>query len=171
MAAQDSSALLLKWAVVACAVLFAGLGVFLAPLHPSVVALQFTYSPEAFAAVLQTWGPDGVVRFRQHLTVDGLLLLSYGSAGYLAAGRTRLFASLTHYVRLAFWALLLPLAAVFDAGENLLHWWLTGADVLNGTVTLPSMTYFAAGLCASAKWLGIALYAAGAFAAQTVSRA
>lgn len=171
MAAQHSSTLLLKWAVVACAVLFAGLGVFLAPLHPSVVALQFTYSPQAFAAVLQTWGPEGVERFRQHLMVDGLLLLSYGVAGYLAAGSTRLFASLSHHVPLAFWALLLPLAAAFDAGENLLHWWLTGAEVLQGSVTLPSITYLAAGVCASIKWLGLVSFAIGAFSAKAFFKA
>ncbi len=171
MAAQDFSTLLLKWVVVACALLFVGLGVFLAPLHPSVVALQFTFTPEAFAAVLQTWGPEGVVRFRQHLMLDGLLLLSYGAAGYLAAGRTQLFAPLTNRVPLAFWALLLPIAAAFDAGENLLHWWLTGARAITGTATLPSLTYLAAGVCASIKWLGIAGYTAGALAAKAVSRA
>lgn len=171
MAAPHSNTLLLKWAVAACVVLFAGLCVFLAPLHPSVVVLQFTFTPEAFAAVLQTWCPEAVVRFRLHLMVDGLLLLSYGAAGYLAAGRTWLFAPLTNRVPLAFWALLLPIAAAFDAGENLLHWWLTGAEVLQGSVTLPSITYLAAGVCASIKWLGIASFAIGAFSAKTFFKA
>jgi hypothetical protein len=60
---------------------------------------------------------------------------------------------------------------VFDAGENLLHWWLTGAEVLQGNATLPSITYLAAGVCASIKWLGLVSFAIGAFSAKTFFKA
>ena len=151
----------LKLAAVACVLLFGGLGVYLAPLQPSVVALQLTFTPEAFAQVLHTWGPEGVQRFRQHLPVDGLLLLSYGAAGYLAVARTRFFEPLAQHMPLWWVALLLPLAAVCDAGENLLHWRLTGSDA-------PAVAawYLAAGLCAAFKWLGIGVFALAAFIAR-----
>ncbi len=64
MSLERPSAVLLTLAVVACGVLFVGLGIFLAPLHPSVVALQFTFSPYAFARVLHRGGPQGVQRYR-----------------------------------------------------------------------------------------------------------
>jgi len=38
-------------------VLLVDLGVYLSPLAPGVVALQLTWSPEAFAAMLHAWGP------------------------------------------------------------------------------------------------------------------
>ena len=78
----------LKWVAAATVLLFLGLGVYLSPLQPGVVALQLTWSPEAFAAVVQAWGPEGVERFRRHLPVDGLLLWSYGTLGYLLTTRT-----------------------------------------------------------------------------------
>ncbi len=154
----------LKLAAAACVLLFGGLGIYLAPLQPSVVALQFTFTPEAFAQVLQAWGPEGVQRFRTHLPVDGFLLLSYGAAGYLAVARTRFFEPLATWLPLRWLALLLPMAAVCDAGENLLHWGLTGRDAL----AAPAVTawYLAAGLCAAFKWAGIGVFALAAFTAQ-----
>lgn len=150
----------LKLAAAACVLLFIGLGIYLAPLQPSVVALQFTFTPEAFAQVLQAWGPEGVQRFRTHLPVDGFLLLSYGAAGYLAVARTRFFEPLATWLPLRWLALLLPLAAVCDAGENLLHWGLTGS----GAVVSPwaAACYLLAGLCASAKWAGILVFVVAA---------
>ncbi|HWS75634.1 MAG TPA: hypothetical protein VN324_10885, partial [Quisquiliibacterium sp.] len=58
--------------------------------------------------------------------VDYVLLTAYGVFGYLAGTRTGVFAALgaTHR-RAATW--LLPAAALFDAVENALHWWLTEA--------------------------------------------
>lgn len=154
----------LKLAAVACVLLFGGLGVYLAPLQPSVVALQLTFTPEAFAQVLYAWGPEGVQRFRQHLPVDGLLLVSYGAAGYLAVARTRFFEPLAQHMPLWWVALLLPLVAVCDAGENLLHWWLTGGDALSDPSA--SVLFLAAGLCASLKWGGIVVFALGALLAR-----
>jgi hypothetical protein len=154
----------LKLAAVACVLLFGGLGIYLAPMQPSVVALQLTFTPEAFAQVLQAWGPEGVQRFRHHLPVDVLLLLSYGAAGYLAVARTRFFEPLMSWLPLRWVALLLPLAAVFDAGENLLHWGLTGADALSAPVG--SAWYLAAGLCAAFKWVGIVIFALAALIAR-----
>lgn len=154
----------LKLAAVACVLLFGGLGAYLAPLQPSVVALQLTFTPEAFARVLQAWGPEGVQRFRNHLAVDGVLLLSYGAAGYWAVVRTRFFEPLAQQMPLRWVALLLPLAAAFDAGENVLHWGLTGGDALSAPVG--AAWYLAAGLCAAFKWVGIGAFALAALIAR-----
>ena len=154
----------LKLAAVACVLLFGGLGVYLAPLQPSVVALQLTFTPEAFTQVLQAWGPEGVQRFRNHLPVDGLLLLSYGAAGYWAVVRTRFFDPVAKWLPLRWVALLLPLAALCDVGENLLHWGLTGGDALAAPAV--AAWYLAAGLCAAFKWVGIGVFALTALIAR-----
>lgn len=154
----------LKLAAVACGLLFGGLGIYLAPLQPSVVALQLTFGPEAFAQVLQAWGPEGVQRFRYHLPVDGLLLLGYGIAGYLAVVRTRFFEPLATALPLHWVAGLLPLAAVCDAGENLLHGVLTQATAV--AAPWAPAWYAAAGLCASFKWAGLGLFVLAACAAR-----
>ncbi|TAF83928.1 MAG: hypothetical protein EAZ54_04185 [Curvibacter sp.] len=154
----------LKLAVVVGVLSFGGLGVYLAPLQPSVVALQLTVTPDAFAQVLQTWGPDGVQRFRKHLPVDVLLLLSYGAAGYLSVRRTRFFPALPTWLPLQKVALLLPMAAVCDAGENLLHWMLTGSDAL--PVPPSAAWYLAAGIFATLKWVGILVFASAALMAR-----
>lgn len=154
----------LKLAAVACVLLFGGLGVYLAPLQPSVVALQLTFTPDAFAQVLQAWGPEGVQRFRNHLVVDGLLMLSYGAAGYLAVVRTHFFEPLAHRLPLRWVALLLPVAALCDAGENLLHWELTGSDALAAPAA--AAWCLAAGLCAAFKWVGIGVFALAALIAR-----
>ncbi|WP_138515646.1 hypothetical protein [Rhodoferax bucti] len=147
----------LKLVAVVGVLCFCGLTVYLAPLQPSVVALQFTFTPDAFARVLQSWGPEGVQLFRRHLPIDGLLLLSYGAVGYLAVVRTCFFGPLTIRLPVRGLALLLPVAAAFDAAENLLHWTLTGADA--GVTPASTGWYLAAGLCASLKWAGIAAFA------------
>lgn len=156
----------LKLAAVASVLLFIGLGIYLAPLQPSVVALQLTFTPEAFVQVLQAWGSEGVQRFRNHLPVDCLLLLSYGAAGYWAVTRTRFFESLVSRLPLSWVAPVLPFAAACDAGENLLHWMLTGVNALSSAVTLAPALYPLAGVCATLKWLGIASFAALALVAR-----
>ena len=131
----------------AAVALFAGLAVFLAPLEPGVLALQFAFTPRAFGRVVHAWPADHLARYRAHLPVDMLLLAAYATFGYLLATRSRLFAGAPRWWRRAgTWAL--PLAAVCDAVENALHWWLT--EVPRFGVPLP---YAAAGAAATAKWL------------------
>jgi len=105
-------------------VLFVGLAIYLQPLDPDVLALQMASSPRRFAEIIHAWSPEHLARYRAHLPVDGLLLLSYGAFGYLLATRTALFAGRGVFVR-GVARCLLPLAAVFDATEDLLHAWLT----------------------------------------------
>ena len=127
--------------------LFAGITWYLAPLEPSVLALQLSFSPSAFATVVHAWSPEQLARFRMHLVPDFALLICYGAFGYLLVSRSALFAQRLPVARTA--ALLsLPLAAAFDAAENVLHAWLTAAPRFD----VP-LAYLAAGACAALKWL------------------
>lgn len=136
--------------------LFVGLSIFLAPLEPGVLQLQFAFTPRAFGQIVHTWQAEGLARYRAHLPADFALLLSYASFGYLLATRTRLAASGGAWAR---W--LLPAAALADALENVLHLWLTEAPRLAVFWPYP----LAAG-AASFKWLLFLVFAAWVVAAR-----
>jgi hypothetical protein len=144
----------------ASAVLLTGLGVYLMPLQPSIVALQFTFSTEAFLAVLQAWKPAGVELFRSHLAVDGVLMLCYGAFGYLLAIRTAVFGRMSSEARHKL-SLMMPVAACADAMENILHWLITGntAEAWLWLVPLASV-------CASVKFAGIFGFGAAVWLAR-----
>jgi hypothetical protein len=130
----------------AAGLLLIALAMYLLPLQPNVVALQLTYGPAAFQAVLDTWGPVGVQLFRSHLLPDGALLICYGAFGYLLTVRTRLFESQTS-MRKVYLAWLMPVAALCDAVENALHWHLTALSKSAG-----HFWYTLAGLSATLKF-------------------
>lgn len=129
-----------------------GFAVFLAPLKPSLVVLQLSFSSAAFTHILQDWGPSGVELFRQHLRVDYFFMLCYGALGYLLATQTELLASRSAQARRVV-ALLLPVAAAFDVVENLLH-----GKLLDLEASHPESMYRLAGAMASSKWALIALF-------------
>lgn len=127
-------------------VLFVGLSWYLAPLNPGVLALQFAFTPRTFGVIIHLWPAEHLARYRSHLPLDSLLLVAYGSFGYLLATRTKLFATTGPVIRSsATW--MLPLAAACDATENALHWWLT--EVPRFGVPVP---YAAAATAATLKW-------------------
>lgn len=127
--------------------LFAGIAWYLAPLEPSVLALQLSFSPKAFAMVVHAWSPEQLARFRWHLLPDFALLGCYGTFGYLLVSRSALFTQHRPAVRAAaLWSL--PLAGAFDAAENVLHWWLTATPRFG-----LEPVYLASGACATLKWL------------------
>jgi hypothetical protein len=141
--------------------LLAGLWWYLADLQPGALALQFAFTPRTFGEVVHAWSIEQLARYRLHLLADGVLLLAYGTFGFLLATRTALFTGLPAWLRrLAPWWL--PLAAAFDAVENALHGWLTAVPRFG--VPLP----YALAACASVlKWallIGFALLAAWALA-------
>lgn len=104
--------------------LLAGLAWYLAPLEPGVLALQLAGTPRAFGEIVHVWSAADLTRYRNHLPVDFALLAAYGAFGYLFGTRTGVFrVRSAPYRRLGTW--LLPAAALFDAMENALHWWLT----------------------------------------------
>lgn len=132
--------------------LFLGLALYLAPLEPSVVALQLTFDKISFLDVLHQWTPAGVARFRAHFVADFALLIAYGMFGYLLGQHLRATRRLAGTPsRMLVWAL--PLAACADAAENVLHLLLSA----EGAVAVPAM-YALAGTSASAKWLLIGVF-------------
>jgi hypothetical protein len=135
-------------------VLFVGLTVHLAPLQPGIVSLQLAFTPQAFGAIVHAWPPEHLARYRAHLPVDGLLLVSYAAFGQQFARHAPLFARASLRLRRAA-AWCLPLAAVFDAAENGLHAWLTAAPRFDA-----AGAYLASALCASLKWALMLAFAA-----------
>ncbi len=136
------------------AALFAGIALYLQPLKPTVISLQFAFSESAFLAVLHGWQAEGVARFRAHFVADYALLVCYGAFGYTFSRRARVFSSCpSGRKRLLTWAL--PLAALADAIENALHLHLTSAAPQAAAALFP-----AAGVAATIKWLLLGVFAA-----------
>ena len=140
--------MLLLWSCAALALtLFGGIAWALAPLDPGILALQMAFTPLRFGEVIHAWPANHLLLYRQHFVADFVLLLAYAALGYLLATRTRAFGAVGQMgKRLARWSL--PLAAVFDALENLLHLWLT--EVPRFGVPL---AYAVSGSCSLLKWL------------------
>ena len=129
--------------------LFVGLSIFLAPLEPDVLQLQFAFTPRAFGQIVHTWQAEGLARYRAHFPADFALALAYAAFGFLLAPR---LAWIGPQAKRARW--LLPLAAACDVIENTLHLWLTEAPRLDVFWPYP----LAAG-AASFKWLLILAFA------------
>jgi hypothetical protein len=127
--------------------LLAGIAWYLWPLRPNIVVLQLAFTPKVFGEVVHAWPPELLARYRGALLVGYALLAAYGAWGYLIATRSALFRPLAPALgRSARWWL--PLAAVLNAVENALHWWLTAVPRFG--VPLP---YAVSAGCAAAKWL------------------
>ena len=150
----------------AAGALFAALAWMLAPLEPSVLALQFAYTAPAFGQVIHAWSPAQLALFRAHLPWDMLLLLLYGAFGHRLVSRSAAWQRRDPGLRtMARWAL--PTAAFFDASENAWHAWLTAAPRLDAAWAYP----LAAG-CATLKWVALLGFAALlAWAAWSAARA
>lgn len=128
------------------AALFAGIALYLAPLEPGVLTLQLAFSPRVFGQVVHLWPAEHLARYRSHFPADFLLLVCYGAFGWSLATRAELFtrgpAALRTWAKRA-----LPMAAAFDAAENVLHLWLTEVPRFG----VP-WAYTAAAVAASLKW-------------------
>ncbi len=141
------SAPAIVWCTGALAVaLFAGTALYLAPLEPGVLALQFAFSPRVFGQIVHLWPAEQLARYRSHFPADFALLLCYGTFGWLLAVRTPLFAGRSRAV-VAWAKLALPLAAAADAIENASHLWLTAVPRFG----VP-WVYVLSALAASLKW-------------------
>ena len=133
--------------------LLATLAWTLAPLQPGVVALQLAFTPGAFGGIVHAWPVEHLQRYLAHLPWDGVLLVCYGSFGWLLATRTRVFEACPPALRRAArW--LLPWAALFDAVENLLHAWLASAPRFG----VP-WAYALSATASSLKWLLLLAFA------------
>ncbi len=127
------------------ALLFVVMAMQAAPLEPSVPELQLTFSEAAFRSILAQWQPSGVRRFAGHIAIDFAFLSSYGVFGYVLYRHGFNESRVSGQAR-AILAWTLPLAAVMDAAENVLHL------LFLYTGTVPALSYFVAGTVATAKW-------------------
>lgn len=150
---------------IAALLLFVGLAIYLLPLQPNIVALQFAFNAGTFRAILEQWGPEGVALFRSHLPVDVVLLVAYGTFGYLFTTRTAVFAQYTPVWRMRI-SVFMPVAALADAVEDILHWYLTGDGfVSNAHVLVPVATAYS-----SLKFAGIAMFGLAVLHARFIAR-
>lgn len=150
---------------IAALLLFIALAIYLLPLQPNIVALQFAFNADAFRAILEQWQPEGVALFRSHLPVDAVLLVAYGVFGYLFTNRTEVFARYTPVWRMRI-SVFMPVAAVADAVEDVLHWYLTsGGYVSYFKVLVPVATAYS-----SLKFAGIAMFGVAVLHAVLTSR-
>ena len=135
--------------------LFIAMVVHSSSLVPGIPALQLTFNEAAFNAILAQWGNDGISVFRAHLRIDFLVLTSYGSFGYLFVRYGTLFQQLSKSARrVASWVM--PIAALLDAIENLLH-----LQLISNAANHPPALYLVAGMVSTGKWLLIADFMAG----------
>ena len=139
---------------------FLGIAMYLAPLEPGILRLQFCFTASSFEGVLHQWQAQGIARYRAHFPADGVLLVLYGAFGF-AYGRQRVAAQAAH--RVIVWLLVwsLPFAALADAGENALHLLLT-----DGRSAAAPALYALAGLAATVKWVAILAFGAAALGAR-----
>jgi hypothetical protein len=143
---------------------FIGIAVYLAPLEPGILRLQFSFTASSFQGVLEQWQAQGIALYRAHFSADFVLLVLYGAFGF-AWGRQCVAARAMHR-RLAWlvvWSL--PVAALADAGENVLHLLLT-----DGRPDAAPQLYAAAGLAALLKWLAILAFGAATLGASRRQR-
>ncbi len=147
--------------------LLIGLGWWLWPLRPDIMALQLAFSAPAFRSVLEQWGPQGLALYRAHFGADFVLLILYGAFGWRLATHAAFFKVLSPRRR-RWAAAMLPLAALADAAENALHLLLTTPVAL---AMPPQAGWIAlAAVCASAKWLLLTAFALAVVGALGLSR-
>lgn len=153
MLRSTRTAALITWSLgIAAAALFLAISVQLAPLQPSVVALQAAATETAFRDILAQWQPAGVQRYRAHFPADFALLVLYGVFGF-RVGRHALAAPGVARPWARVLMLALPLAAGADAVENALHLVLTA-----GASSGPAELYPLAAAAAAVKWLAIVAF-------------
>jgi len=115
-------------------------------LRPHLVELQLTFSPDRYWEILALWGEAGRQAYRGHFAYDFIHIGIFSAFGYLLASRGGLFgpAEQTLARRVAW---MLPVAGLFDLGENLLQ-----LTLLSGPPGADSIAIPLSALCSGAKW-------------------
>jgi hypothetical protein len=132
--------------------LFVGIAIHLAPLDPSFICLQLSFSEQSFNAILSEWQPEGISLYRSHFPADFLLLTAYGVLGW-QYGRTQTYKVQDNPMLIGLLTWTLPLASVADAIENVIHLVLT-----TPSPSINPVLYLMSGSAASIKFLGIVLF-------------
>lgn len=141
---------------IAAAALFFSIAAYVHDLDPGVIALQLTFDKDSYRSTLNAWPAGGMHVFRTHFALDFPFLTSYGLFGYLLAQRTGLFARAPVPIQ-SILPWVLPMAALLDAVENLMH-----LAIVADFAAAPAALVFSAGIVATLKWLLIAGFATGA---------
>jgi len=132
------------------AAVYVGIGIYLRRIGLGILAIQFTFSEAAFHRVLSRWAPGELQRYRAHFVADYVFIALYAAFGWLLA-QALLPAEKTAS---AFVAALLPLAALCDICENLLH----QRFLRSPPCKVPGYWHRLAGLASCAKWMLIAAF-------------
>ena len=145
--------------------LFLAMAIQAAPFEPPIPAIHFTFSESSFRAILAQWKSEGIERLNQHFVIDFLFLISYGTFGYVYARQTGLSSRAKIFIASSFpW--MLPVAALLDAAENVLHLYF-----IRSLDAAPQVLYPIAGVVATSKWLLIATFAVIAIYGKVAMRA
>ncbi len=115
-------------------------------LRPSIVELQLTFAPDRYWEILRLWGEAGRAAYHDHFSADFIHIGLFSLFGYLLAHHAGLF---DPDERKKVWrlAVMLPVAGVFDLGENLLQLML-----LSGPTGADSAAIPLSAACSTAKW-------------------
>lgn len=122
------------------------LGYLVHQLRPNILVLQLCFDADRYWAILGQWGEVGLQHYRAHLPYDFVHLLVYAAFGVVVATRAGLFAEAERTAaRCTAW--ILPLAALFDLGENLLQLHLLGGPFGGANPAVPLSA-----CCSAVKW-------------------
>ena len=135
--------------LIACLLVFLAvlMAIYTRPLLPNLLALQLSFTETDFNSTLHHWPPENITRFKLHFLLDFPYLICYGALGFLITTRTKFFNYFSHSTKTVI-ALLLPLAAVADAMENVMQLYF-----LYGEKPFSASNYLLAGIISSTKWL------------------
>ena len=150
---KSSSKSLLVLAALAFALSQAYLIGLLHHLQPNLVELQLTFSPDRYWEILGLWGEAGRQTYRGHFAYDFMHIGIFSAFGYLLARRGGLFGPAEQVLARRV-AMLLPVAGLFDLGENLLQLML-----LSGPMGADSIAIPLSALCSGAKWGLVGVFA------------
>jgi hypothetical protein len=132
--------------------LFIGMALYLLPLEPSIVSLQFSFTESDFKWILGRWQTAGVCRFKAHFAADFPFLVCYGLFGYVLVARTNTLNAVAPRLKsLLIWTM--PAAAMADIFENILQ-----LRLLDIKIGLSPIWYAALGAAATVKWLLLVLF-------------
>lgn len=138
----------------ATVVLTLALYVQLRSVKPPVNRAQLTFSEAGFRDVVRRWSPEQLARVQRHFALDYAYLVAYGGLGLSLAMALQQRGALPSAFAADVWPWLLPLAAVCDALENLLH----QRFLREAPGSSPASLFVLSGCAASAKWLLLAAY-------------
>lgn len=134
--------------------LMLALAVHLRTVKPRIHKAQVTFSESGFRDIVRQWSPDQLAKVRSHFPLDYAFLVAYGGFGLSLATALLHRAALPGPFVTLIWPWVLPLVALCDALENVLH-----QRFLRGTPgTSPEGLFVLSGCAASAKWVLLVVY-------------